>query len=106
MHEAKVELANLEPEVEDTGISEQELDELFDDYTLEQIEQQDNWLPARKEEVNRRIKEAEDLENGVEPTLSPSQIQNEAAKEQAYDDLDNEGVSGFDDVDSFEVLGG
>lgn len=106
LHEAKVELANLEPEVDDTGISEQELDELFDDYTLEQIEQQDNWLPARKEEVNRRIKEAEDLENGVEPTLSPSQIQNEAAKEQAYDDLDNEGVSGFDDVDSFEVLGG
>lgn len=106
LHEAKVELANLEPEVDDTGISEQELDELFDDYTLEQLEQEDSWLPARKEEINQRIKEAEDLENGIEPILSPSQIQNEAAKEQAYDALDDEEVSGFDDLDSFEVLGG
>ncbi|WP_432773899.1 hypothetical protein [Vibrio parahaemolyticus] len=106
LHEMKVEIANIEPEIDDDGVDDSELDALFDDYEVEP-EQQQSWIDDRREEVATAIQLAEDAENGVnqEQNLSPVEIQKEATKQQAYDDLD-ETVAGFDDIDSFEVLGG
>lgn len=105
MHEMRMELENMEPEVEEGGVTEEELDAMFNDYEERQQIESGEWLDERREEVAQKIQEAEDIENGIEPDLSPSDIIKEAATHQAYDDLD-EVVAGFDDIDSFEVLGG
>ena len=105
LHEAKLELTNAEPEDNGREVTEEELDAITAEYEEEQKIVQEEWLPERHAELQRRFKAAEDRENGIEPDTSPSEIQ-EATIDESYSQFDEETAEGFDDLDSFEVLGG
>ncbi|HCM0701205.1 hypothetical protein P3551_23030 [Vibrio parahaemolyticus] len=105
LHEAKLELANVEVEIDDDGVDEEVLDAEFGQYTEEHNEQVNEWVDERREEVAREIQLAEDREAGHEPEISPSQITESAETQEAYDELD-EATSELFDLADFEVLGG
>ncbi|UTZ44550.1 hypothetical protein [Vibrio campbellii] len=105
LHEAKLELANIEPEIDDDGVDEEVLDVEFGQYTEEHNEQVNEWVDQRREEVAREIQQAEDREAGNLPEISPSQITENAETQEAYDELD-EATSELFDLEDFEVVGG
>lgn len=51
LFEAKKEIADYVPPVEDGGVSDEELEELSRAYAIKQREVEGDWLPARREEV-------------------------------------------------------
>lgn len=105
LHEAKLEMANVEVEIDDDGVDEEVLDIEFGQYTEEHNEQVNDWVDQRREEVAREIQQAEDREAGNLPEISPSQITENAETQEAYDELD-EATSELFDLEDFEVLGG
>ncbi len=105
LHEAKLELANVEIEIEDDGVDEEVLDMEFGQYTEEHNEQVNEWVDQRREEVAREIQLAEEREAGNDFDISPSQITENAETQEAYDELD-EATSELFDLEDFEVLGG
>ncbi|WP_217521856.1 hypothetical protein [Vibrio metschnikovii] len=105
LHEAKLELASIEVEVDDDGVDEEVLDIEFGLYSEEYDEQVNEWVDQRREEVAREVQQAEDREAGNEVEISPSQITESAETQEAYDELD-EATSELFDLEDFEVLGG
>lgn len=105
LHEMKLELASIEPEVDDSGVDEEVLDAEFGLYVEEHAEQVESWVDDRRQEVASQIQSAEDIENGITPEVPISQIQESAETQEAYDEL-SESDSELFSLDAFEVLGG
>ncbi|UKA12839.1 hypothetical protein [Photobacterium damselae] len=107
LEEMKREIANYEPEVDDNGITDEELDEL----TAEARRKTDNFiekeLPARREELQRLIEEQELKEQGGHQQEDLiNDFEEPEHDEGLLDDGDDDENFPFDDIADFSDLGG
>ncbi len=98
IHEAKHELATAEPEVEDDGMTLEELDQISLEYRQNQQSILDEWKPNRIAELQKLAEEQEARENG------------ESLEGKGYDSLDDgskktKAFDDFDSLDNLEVMG-
>lgn len=101
LEEMKREIATYEPPIDDDGLSDDDLDKLFIEYTETQSKYKTEELPLRKEQLQIKIEEQEKIENdGIPPAIDDLIID-----EKSFNNPDDE-LFPFDDLSEFTVIGG
>lgn len=96
MFEAKKELSDFVPQIEDSGIDDDELDRIALEYKQKQEKVVNEWLPDRKEEIRKVFDEMDKKDAGlVDENISDAEI---ISNDQ--NDLDK----AFDDIETFTDL--
>lgn len=108
MAEAKRELEAVEPEVDDSGISDEELEQRSLAYMAKQKEIQNEWLPDRQAKIQTLFAHMDAIDNGDIPadTPIPASVTDDGdTPPPPAPDEDDNGDDGagdeFDDVDEF-----
>lgn len=107
LEEMKREIATYEPPIDDSGMSDDELDAICLDYEKKQSNYVANELPARRERLQSMIERQDAKENGsiIDESTSKDQQRQTDDLKQELERLENESFP-FDDLDNFDVLGG
>ncbi|MCG3884147.1 hypothetical protein I3271_05555 [Photobacterium leiognathi] len=103
LEEMKREIATYEPPVDDNGLSDDELDAICLEYEKKQSEYVSHEVPARRERLQKLIDEQNAKENGGIVNQATSE---EEQPDHSLDDEADDETFPFDDLDSFDVLGG
>ncbi|WP_419238281.1 hypothetical protein ACN08L_16350 (plasmid) [Photobacterium leiognathi subsp. mandapamensis] len=100
--EARQELADYVPPVEEVSISEEELDRMSLEYRQQQQEVQQSWLPERREEIRKVFDEMDRMDAGE--VLEPPAIDDNESLENVQDELLAQMDDAFADIAKFESL--
>jgi hypothetical protein len=101
MEEAKREIAAYEPIVDEEGLTDDQLDELTNQFREEQRRVIEEDLPLQKEELEQRIAEFEAIDAGANNVGTE---QPQSSTEDKWGDEDDLTVYAFDDLSDFESL--
>lgn len=101
MEEAKREIAAYEPIVDEEGLTDDQLDELTNQYRERQRRVIEEDLPRQKDELEQRIAEFEAIDAGANNVGTE---QSQSSTEDRWGDEDDLTVYTFDDLSDFESL--
>ena len=100
LEEMKQEIASYEPEIDDDGLSDDELNRICDDYKEKQSIYVNEELPTRRKRLQKLIEEQELKENGGITTSNTD-------SEEVESEIDNDEDYDFDNISDFtSLLGG